>query len=138
MSSRTRFAAFLPSFNFGEDALLILADSETIDWLTAQFDRLSNARPGSSRSSFVIGDGKPVESDGCSIVVEASDRLEGSQLERKSDGSYYWSLSCTAAHRYKELVSSLSTSEPAISISTPTISLRLPLSFRGRSIRSIG
>jgi hypothetical protein len=47
-----RFVAYVPSFHFGDDALLILADSETIDWLMSQFGRLSNTPVGATCDSF--------------------------------------------------------------------------------------
>jgi hypothetical protein len=103
-----RFVAYVPSFNFGDDALLILVDSETIDWLMSQFGRLSNTPVGSSRPSFVIGDGNPVESDGrCLLVVELENQTEGSRLIRTSENNFSWSVSRSSANHYRELLSAM-------------------------------
>ena len=108
-----RFVAYVPSFNFGDDALLILADSEAIDWLMSQFDRLSNAPDGSNRPSFIIGDGNPVESDGrCLLIVELENQTEGSRLIRKSEQTFSWSVSRSSANHCRELLSGMLAPHP--------------------------
>jgi hypothetical protein len=108
-----RFVVYLPSFNFGSDALLILADFETIDWLMSQFGELSNAPDGSSGRSFTIGDGNPFESDGrCLLVVKLDDQARGSQLIRESENTFGWTLSRAAANQYRELLSGMLVPNP--------------------------
>jgi hypothetical protein len=108
-----QFVAYVPSFNFGDDALLILADSETIDWLMSQFGRLANIPVGSSSPSFVIGDGNPVESDGrCLLVVELENQAEGSRLIRTSENTFSWSVSRSSANHCRELLSGMLVPHP--------------------------
>jgi len=108
-----RFVAYVPSFNFGDDALLILADSVTIDWLMSQFGRLANTPPGSSCPSFVIGDGSPIESDGrCLVIVELENQTEGSRVIRKSEQTFSWSVSRSSANHCRELLSGMLAPHP--------------------------
>jgi hypothetical protein len=107
-----RFLAYLPSFK-GADALLLLADYETIDWLMSQFQRLSNTPSGSSCPSFVIGDGEPVESDGrCLLVVKLDNQADGSYLIRESETTFGWSVSRSSANHYRELLSGILVPRP--------------------------
>jgi len=113
MKKGNRFVAYLPGFNFGADALLILADSETIDWLMTQFGRLSGIATESSCPSFLVGDGNPIESDGhCLLIVEQGNQAEGSWLVRESDGVFRWSVSRSSADHYRELLSGISEPRP--------------------------
>ena len=109
MKTGNRFIAYLPSFNLGGDALLLLADYETIDWLMSQFQRLSNTPVAfTSCPSFVIGDGDPVESDGrCLLVVKLDNQVGGSHLIRESETTFGWSVSRSSANRYRELLSGM-------------------------------
>lgn len=113
MKTGNGFVAYLPGFK-GSDALLILADSETIDWMMAQFGRLSSAPVGSVYPPFPIGDGNPIESDGlCLLVVELENQAEGSRLIQDSDGTFRWSVSRLSAGHYRELLSGISEPHPA-------------------------
>ena len=108
-----RFVAYVPSFHFGDDALLILADYETIDWLMSQFGHLANTPLGATCPSFVIGDGNPVESDGrCLLVVELENQTEGSRLVRKSENTFSWSVSRSSANHCRELLSGMLVAQP--------------------------
>ena len=108
-----RFVAYVPSFDFGDDALLILVDSETIDWLMSQFGRLSNTAVGATCPSFVIGDGNPVESDGrCLLVVELKNQTNGSRLIRKSETTFSWTVSRSSANHCRELLSGMLVPHP--------------------------
>jgi len=78
MKAGSGFVTFFPSFSFGDDALLILADYETIDWLMAQFGRLSNAPLRSSRASFVVEASIQLESTN---EGDAADRSGNSQKQ---------------------------------------------------------
>jgi hypothetical protein len=107
-NKKTPFVAYVPSFNLGDDALLLLVDSETIEWLMAQFGRLSNTPVGSGCPSSFIGDGNPVESDGCCLlVIELEDQTESSRLIRKSENTFNWSVSRSSANHYRDLLSGL-------------------------------
>jgi hypothetical protein len=107
------FVAFVPSFNFGDDALLILADSETIDWLMSRFGRLSDTPVGATCDSFMVGDGNPVESDGrCLLIVELENQADGSRLIRKSENTFSWRVSRSSASHYRELLSGMLVPQP--------------------------
>jgi len=109
----SRFIAYLPSFDFGNDALLILADYETIDWLMSQFGRLSNTPVGSDCPSFIIGDGNPVGSDGrCLLLVELENLADGSRLMRESEKTFRWRVSRSSANHYRELLSGMFAPHP--------------------------
>ncbi len=108
MKTGSGFVAFLQEFDGDDDALLILADRETLDWLMSQFGRISNTPIGARASSFVIGDGHPVESDGrCLIIVELGDNADGDRLFRESENTFKWSISRHLAHHYRELLSGM-------------------------------
>ena len=107
------FVAYLREFEHGDDALLILANYETIDWLMSQFGRLSDTPIRAGYPSFVIGDGNPVESDGqCLITVDLGNQTEGGQLVRQSENTFNWSVSRRLAHHYRELLSGMFEPKP--------------------------
>lgn len=108
MKPASGFVAYFSSFDFGGDALLILVDREAIDWLMLQFDHVSRNPNGSGCLPFVIGDGHPIESDGkCLIRVQLGALAEGSHLVRKSESSFDWMISSTAAKHYRDLLSGM-------------------------------
>ena len=111
MKENFPFLALVPSFNFGDDALLLLADHSTIVWLMSRFEALARIPVELRSAAFVIGDGKPVQSDGqCTIVVESTHHAKGSELIRKSESTFRWILSPGSADRYRDLLSVMSDS----------------------------
>lgn len=103
------FVVYVASFDFGADAILLLVDQETVGWLMSQFGRLSNTPVGSSCSSFIIGDGHPVASDGrCVLTIELNDEPGcSSQLRRRTESSFAWSVSRSSANHYQDLLSGM-------------------------------
>jgi hypothetical protein len=108
MKKNIPFVAHLPSFNFGDDALLLLADHESIAWLSSKFEELARTTTESHSATFVIGDGKPIQSDGqCTVFVELDHQASGSKLIAESPIAFRWSLSAGAANHYRELLSEI-------------------------------
>lgn len=103
------FVAYVASLDFGNDAILLLADHETVGWLMSQFGRLSKTPVGSSSPSIIIGDGDPVASEGrCILTIELNDELGcSSQLMRGSECVFAWSVSRSSAARYQGLLSGM-------------------------------
>src|ERR1700691_2233348 len=112
MKESTPFLAYLPTFSFGDDALVLIADPSTIDWLMSKFGELASTAVESDDAGFVIGNGKPVESDEqCIISFELSHRAIGSELVRQSDTSFRWILSPSSPNHYRDLLSRISESK---------------------------
>ena len=111
MKETIPFVVHLPRFNFGEDALLLLADNSTIAWLISRFGELADHPVETVGSAFVIGDGEPVRSDGqCLIFVELNYQAKGSELIRQSPTTFRWILSISSASHYRDLLSGMSES----------------------------
>jgi hypothetical protein len=112
MKEPTPFLAYLPAFSFGDDALVLIADPSTINWLVSRFGELASTAVDSNNAGFVIGNGKPVESDEqCIISFELSHRANGSELVRESETRFRWILSPSSANHYRDLLSGMSESQ---------------------------
>jgi len=108
MKESSPFIAHVRSFHFGDDALLLLADRATIDWLGSKFAELARAPVESKSAAFVIGDGKPVQSDGqCTVLVELNHQANRSELIPVSPTTFRWTLSPGSANHYRELLSEI-------------------------------
>ena len=108
MKENIPFIAHVPSFNFGDDAILLLADHATIAWLSSKFTEFASIPVESTGALFVIGDGKPVQSDGqCIIFVELNHQANGSELTIESPTTFHWILSAGSADHYRELLSEM-------------------------------
>jgi hypothetical protein len=104
---RTPFVAHLDGWNAGE-VLLILVDDEITQWLMARFEQLAGAPTGSHSATFVVGDGKPVESDQrCILIVELSEKESGNELIRDSENTWRWSVSRSSANNFRYLLSGM-------------------------------
>jgi hypothetical protein len=111
MKEITPFVAHVPSFKSDDDALLLLADHSTIAWLISRFRELTQGRAQTASGAFVIGDGKPIQSDGqCIIFVELNHQAKGSELVQQSPTTFRWTLSAASAGHYAELLSVMSNS----------------------------
>jgi hypothetical protein len=105
------FVAHLPSFNSGDDAVLLLADHSTIAWLISRLRELAQTPVEAVGGAFVIGDGNPIQSDGqCIIFVELIHQAKGSELMQQSPITFRWTLSACSAGHYAELLSGMSNS----------------------------
>jgi len=62
ISGEHSLIAYLPSFSYGEPALLLSVDEAAIEWLISQFGCLSAGEH--AQASFVLGSGRPVVSEG--------------------------------------------------------------------------
>jgi len=114
MKVSTPFLAYLPAFSFGDDALVLIADRSTIEWLMFNFGELASTAVDSNNAGFVIGNGKPVESDDqCLLSFELNHRANGSELVRESETRFRWILSPSSANHYRDLLSGMSESEHA-------------------------
>jgi hypothetical protein len=112
MKEKIPFVAYVPSFNFGDDALLMLVDQSTIAWLMSRFGELADTPVESKSAGFVIGDGKPFESAGqCIISVELNHQANRSELTRTSETTYSWILPPRSAAHYRDLLSGMSGSK---------------------------
>jgi hypothetical protein len=108
MKENIPFVAHRTSFNFGDDALLMLVDHETIAWLSSKFAELACTPVDSRSATFVIGDGKPIQSDGqCTVFVELNQQASGSELIAESPITFRWIISAGSANHYKELLSEM-------------------------------
>jgi hypothetical protein len=109
METGKPFVAYVMSFDFGSDAILLLAAQETVGWLMSQFGRLSRTPVGSSSHPIIIGDGDPVMSNGrCILSIELNDEPgSSSQLVRGSESVFAWSVSRSSANRYQHLLSGM-------------------------------
>jgi hypothetical protein len=105
------FVAHVSSFKSEDDALLLLADHSTIAWLISSFRELTQGRAQTASGAFVIGDGKPIQSDGqCIIFVELNHQAKGSELVQQSPTTFRWILSASSAGHYADLLSGMSNS----------------------------
>lgn len=112
MEKPISFLTYVPAFDFGSDAILLLADYYTIAWLIREFSDLL-ASPIAEGCLFVIGNGQPVVSDGhCTIVVRLDRDAHASELVRKSPTEFEWSVSRSVAEHYRDLLSGLLTQTP--------------------------
>jgi len=65
----------------------------------------------SGNDAFVIGDGKPIQSDGrCIIFVEFNHQAKGSELVQQSPTTFRWTLSAGSAGHCADLLSGMSNS----------------------------
>jgi hypothetical protein len=111
MKENIPFVAYLPSFHFGDDALLLLVDQSTIAWLMSRFGELAHTPVESKTAGFAIGDGKPIESGGrCIISVELNHQANRNELNRISETTFRWILSPSSAAHYRDLLSGMSDS----------------------------
>jgi len=107
MKENISFVAHLPSFK-GDETLLLLVDHETIAWLSSRFAELARTPIESKNASFVIGDGKPIQSDGqCTVFVELNHEASGSELVAESPTTFSWILSAGSASHYVDLLSEM-------------------------------
>ena len=109
MEALNPFVVFVTGFDFGADAILLLATHETLRWLRSQFERLGSTGAGSSCPPFTIGDGHPIDSDErLFVVVELNDQAgSSSKLLRESESNFVWSISRASARRYRNLLSGM-------------------------------
>jgi hypothetical protein len=108
MKKNTPFVVHLSSFGLYDEVLLLLADHSTIAWLISRFEELAQTPVESRSSAFVIGDGKPVQSDGqCIIFVDLNHQVKGSELVQESANTFRWMLSPSSADHYRELLSGI-------------------------------
>ncbi len=105
--SLSAFIAHLEGWRGGEVFLLIV-DHHDVQWSVSQFERIAKASLESMLVQFVLGDGHPVESDGrCLVFVELNQNSNGSQITRISPGAWRWSVSQSAADKFRTLLSGL-------------------------------
>jgi hypothetical protein len=105
--SLSPFIAHLEGWKGGEVFLLVV-DQHGVQWLASQFERIAKASIESMLVQFVLGDGHPVESDGrCLVFVELNQNSNGSQIARISPGAWRWSVSRSAADKFRTLLSGM-------------------------------
>jgi hypothetical protein len=106
MKENIPFVTHLSSFKGNDEVFLLLADQSTISWLVSRLAEFAGARAESRNLAFVIGDGKPVESDGkCVIFVELNHQANRGNLIQESQNTFCWSLSPSLADHYRKLLS---------------------------------
>lgn len=103
MNADCGFIGYLPSFHFGEAAILISVDAESLKWLISRFQEL--ASPAPRAGEFMLGDGNPIESDGRLLVtVRAGQCEEGARLVRVASDRFDWIISRESAQRFDKLL----------------------------------
>jgi hypothetical protein len=106
------FLTYVQGFDFGSDAILLIADYYAVTWLMREFADLLT-RPSTEGSSFIIGNAQPVTSDGhCEITICLNDDVQANELVRKSATEFEWSISRSAVEHYRNLLSGMLTPAP--------------------------
>lgn len=89
------FLTYQPSFK-GNETILLLCDNQTIAWLIQQFEQFDG---------FVLGDGKPVGSDGrCIVIAEPHGEVTCSRIAQERTNYFRWVISPDSANRYRSLL----------------------------------
>ena len=137
MDNPGAFVVYVPSFDFGSDAILLLSDYYTIAWLVDQFLRLSTS-PIGSVASFVIGDGSPIDSEErCFVTVTVTDTDSSSEMTRRSATQFAWRISRPEAERYRALLSCMLTKVPSHNYLEPKNSPPAPVLVVSRDEYSV-